>query len=312
MKTKTWLPIAVALVLGVFAAVLAKKGMSSGKTATTTGTVKLIVAQRMIAPGASIVAADLETRPVAPEELPAGAFIDASTLVGRTAQGQLAKGQPVLESQLAPEGTGGGLQALVPPGMRAMTIEVNEFSSVGGMIRPGSRVDIISTMQNPRLNESMSRTIAQNVLVKAVGQETGRLDDKGEEQKVPKSVTLLVSSKQAESIQLSTISGRPWLVLRGNSDNAIATLGGTTLAELRGAAPGIARDMFAALRNARPAPVQSAMSSVNPSTQPVASQPGNWAPARSVHVIRNTVESTVSVAPTIPPRETITSATIEP
>jgi hypothetical protein len=54
------------------------------------------------------------------------------------------------------------------------------------------------------------------------------------------------------------------------------------------------------------------MSSVNPSTQPVASQPGNWAPARSVHVIRNTVESTVSVAPTIPPRETITSATIEP
>ncbi|HEV2292513.1 MAG TPA: RcpC/CpaB family pilus assembly protein [Tepidisphaeraceae bacterium] len=60
---------------------------------------------------------------------------------GRTARGQLLKGQPVLESLLAPMGAAGVLQALVPAGMRAMTIEVNEFSSVGGMVTPGSRVD---------------------------------------------------------------------------------------------------------------------------------------------------------------------------
>lgn len=309
MKTKTWLPIAVALVLGIFAAVLAKRAMSPGNAAAPDA-VKLVVASRAVAPGESIAAADLELRATAAESLPAGAFTEASALVGRTAKGQLVKGQPVLESLLAPEGSAGGLQALVPPGMRAMTIEVNEFSSVGGMITPGSRVDIISTMQDPRRNESMSRTIAQNVLVKAVGQNTGQLDDKGVEQKVARSVTLLVSSKQAESIQLAAVAGRPWLLLRGTQDNSIAHTPGTTLAELRGSGPTIARDIFAALMNARPG--RGGQPAVSPTTPPVASQPDHSVPGRSVHVIRNTVESTISVAPTVTPHETVSGAPIEP
>src|SRR5688500_2942754 len=170
MKTKTWLPLALALVLGVFAAMLAKRAMSSRKAAEA-GTVKLVVAQRAIAPGDALTVADLELRTIMADALPEGAHLDASELVGRAAQTRIAKGKPVLESMLAPRGSPTGLQALVPPGMRAMTIEVNEFSSVGGMVTPGARVDIISTMQNAGHSETMSRTIAQNVLVKAVRSE---------------------------------------------------------------------------------------------------------------------------------------------
>jgi pilus assembly protein CpaB len=320
MKMKTWLPIALALVLGLFAAMLAKRGMSSKPLAAKTA--KVVIAQRPIAPGETITLAALETRTVPADTMPSGALADAPSLVGRTAQAQIATGKPVVESMLAPQGSPTGLQALVPSGMRAMTIEVNEFSSVGGMITPGARVDILSTMQDPRHSETMSRTIAQNVLVKAVGKDTGvAVSNNGEEAKPVKSVTLIVTSKQAEAIQLASVSGRPWLVLRGGQDNAIASLGGTTLAELRGAAPDMARDIITALRNVRSTRANGAFvmaqQPLSPSTQPAAMQPvamqsANQSAPRSVHTIRNTVESTVSVAQTAPQQETITGAQIEP
>jgi pilus assembly protein CpaB len=312
MKTKTWLPLALALVLGVFAAMLAKRSMSSRKAAAA-GTIKLVVAQRAIAPGDALTVADLELRTIMGDALPDGAHLDASELVGRAPQTQIAKGKPVLESMLAPRGSPTGLQALVPPGMRAMTIEVNEFSSVGGMVTPGGRVDIISTMQNAGHSETMSRTIAQNVLVKAVGKATGPTNETAEDQKPAKSVTLLVTSRQAEAIQLASVSGRPWLVLRGGTDSSIMPLSGTTLADLRGAAPDMARDIITALCNVRATRANTTVASVQrPSTQPVAVQQTTWAPTRTIHTIRNTVESTVSVAPVAPQHETVTGAEIEP
>ena len=312
MKTRTWLPLALALVLGVFAAMLAKRSMSSRKAAAA-GTIKLVVAQRAIAPGDALTVADLELRTIMADALPDGAHLDASELVGRAPQTQIAKGKPVLESMLAPRGSPTGLQALVPPGMRAMTIEVNEFSSVGGMVTPGGRVDIISTMQNAGHSETMSRTIAQNVLVKAVGKATGHTSEAAEDQNPAKSVTLLVTSRQAEAIQLASVSGRPWLVLRGGTDSSIMPLSGTTLADLRGAAPDTARDIITALCNVRATRANTTVASVQrPSTQPVAVQQTTWAPTRTIHTIRNTVESTVSVAPVAPQHETVTGAEIEP
>ncbi|MGB7157935.1 MAG: Flp pilus assembly protein CpaB, partial [Tepidisphaeraceae bacterium] len=238
MNVKTWLPICLALVLGVIAAKLANDAVSSRKGDNATAAVKLVVAKRPIAPGEALAAEDLEIRPIAADAPPEGAYTSPSDLVGRTAQAQLVKGQPVTESMLAPQGTASGLQALVPPGMRAMTVEVNEFSGVGGMVTPGSRVDVISIMQDPHLAESMSRTIVQNVLVKAVGQSTSTDTEKKDAIEIVKSVTLIVTPRQAEAIQLSTLSGRPWLILRGNGDSTVAALGGTTLTELRGAEAG--------------------------------------------------------------------------
>jgi pilus assembly protein CpaB len=322
MKLKTWLPIALALVLGVFAAMLAKRAISARRSAVGPQ-VKVVVAKRSIAPGEALAAVDLEVANIAGTVMPDGAHAKPEEVVGRTVGATLLKGQTILETLLAPEGTLSGLQALVPPGMRAMTIEVNEFSSVGGMITPGSRVDVIASMQEPVNSENMTRTICQNVLVKAIGNDTGRINDKGEEEKKPKSVTLLVTAKQAESIQLASLTGRPWLTLRNNHDGSIASLAGTTLAELRGAGPNIAREVFTALRNVKPV-AQTTPMIAPPSTQPVAApmqqqqqpaviQPNtNYVAPRAIHTIRNTVEATISVAPSAPANEAVTGAIIEP
>ncbi len=310
MKIKTWLPIAVALVLGTFAALLAKNALSS-KPSTAAAAMKIVVAKRAIAPGEALTAKDLDLREIAGSAAPEGAQTEPSALIGRTAAAQVLEGQPIVESLLAAGGSASGLQALVPAGMRAMTIEVNEFSAVGGMVTPGARVDVLSTMLDARNNESMSRTIAQNVLVKAVGQMTGQHEKTDVEAKPVRSVTLLVTSKQAESIQLSTVAGRPWLVLRGQSDNAIAPSVGTTLTDLRGTtSPG---NLFGGFQPAQVAVAPKTTTS-DPTTRPIAA----WAPTRSVHTIRATVEHTVTVAPlqrdpaSDTASETYTNTTVEP
>lgn len=109
MKLKTWLPIAVALVLGTFAAVLAKKAMSGNDPPAAA--VKIVVATRNIAPGESLTGDDLQLRAIAEETAPRGTQAEPSTLVGRTAAAQIASGQPVLESLLAAQGSGGASSA---------------------------------------------------------------------------------------------------------------------------------------------------------------------------------------------------------
>ena len=318
MKVKTWLPIGLALVLGVLAAKLAKDAVSSRKGGGGTAMVKIVVAKRPIAPGESLSATDIELRSIAAEAPPEGASTEVGALVGRTTQTQLVKGQPVLEAMLASAGSASGLQALVPSGLRAMTIEVNEFSSVAGMVMPGSRVDVISVMQDPHHNESMSRTIVQNVLVKAVGQSTSSAKDpEKEESDLSKSVTLIVTPKQAEAIQLSTLSGRPWLVLRGEKDNSIAALAGTTLTELRGAPPSYAREETDPHSKVVPTvETKPATQPATPAVFPVMAPspvPSNWNPPRAVHTIRATVENTVSVTPTQHAnRDIFSGAEIEP
>src|SRR5688500_20375945 len=110
MKLKTWLPICLALVLGVCAAILAKNAISSRKAIAT---VKVAVAKRHVAPGEALKALDLELRTVAVDKAPEGAHLDTSELVGRTAHVQIAKGKAVGESMHAAEGTASGLQAAV-------------------------------------------------------------------------------------------------------------------------------------------------------------------------------------------------------
>src|SRR5687768_1955271 len=81
-----------------------------------------------IAAGQPITPADLTTTKVEATVVPTGSFTDPAALADRVPLGGLVKGQTILEALLAPKGTAAGVQALIPEGMRAMTIQVNEFS----------------------------------------------------------------------------------------------------------------------------------------------------------------------------------------
>jgi pilus assembly protein CpaB len=176
---------------------------------------------------------------VTPTSVPEGAFTEPQQLVGRVVENRTIKGQPIVAAILAPEGAAAGLQALVPKGMRAITIEVNEFSGVAGLLTPGCRVDIIATLQGEGGN--VARTIVQNVKVTAVGQRVvlppppkDGEPAAGQPQEIVRAITVLAKLKEAESIELACSSGRPRLVLRSSRDEDVTSSAGITIGELRG------------------------------------------------------------------------------
>src|SRR5207237_3728643 len=96
--------------------------------------------------------------------------------------------------------------------MRAITLEVSEFSSVGGMLTPGCHVDVISIVHDEKAGQNVARTILQNIKVEAVGRSLtatpppadGQQQQGQQPQGAPNNVTLLCTPKQAQVLELAT------------------------------------------------------------------------------------------------------------
>jgi pilus assembly protein CpaB len=244
MKVKQWIPIVLALVLGLAALKLTRDRMSRVQAPSANiNFAERVVAARDIPAGEQITAGDLALGKVASESIPAGSFNTVADLKDRVAATGIVKGQPVLESLLAPSGAAAGVQALIPPGMRAITIQVNEFSGVAGLLTVGCKVDIISSVTGGDEKEgSVARTIVQNVEVRAVGRQIAaptagdqpELQNNGQPAPPPSNVTLLVTPEQAEQVQLASTGGKPWLSLRNATDTVAVETAGTSMADLRG------------------------------------------------------------------------------
>ena len=287
MNAKTWVPLALAVVLGLVAMKVTRNVLSQKDTPTAVkdDTSKVVVTKHNVPAGTALRSDDLAIAKIGGDVAPEAAFRDPSELEGRVVTSGLAKGQPVMENLLAPVGTGSGLQAVVPKGMRAITLEVNEFSGLAGFLVPGCRVDVVSTISGEG-GDVVSRTIVQDVEVTALGR---RQQVAGEEPEQTKSVTLLVKPKEAEAIELAAATGRPRLVLRSSGDKDAPRSDGVTSAELRGRKR---LDPFATL------PVE--MFKPTPATRPADPEPltpiGFQPPPRehTVKVIRGGVESEVT------------------
>jgi pilus assembly protein CpaB len=185
---------------------------------------------------------------------PPGSFTNPTDpdLLGRVAQAPLIAGQPVLRSLLAPKGSGAGLQALIPPGMRAITVDVNETSGLGGMLVPGCRVDVLATIAGATADRTVARAIVQNVLVQAVGQRISPRNEAAPEPKDGKdskpapmsdataaayrTVTLIAKPDEAFALELASSSAHLRLVLRNSGDDGTFKSDGATIAQLRGKA----------------------------------------------------------------------------
>ena len=139
---------------------------------------------------------------------PPGYFDDPQQLAGRVLKTSVARGEPLMESKLAPVGTKGGLSAVIGEGKRAITVRVNDVIGVAGFALPGNYVDIIvSTQKEGKRGDSdqaISKIVLERILVLAVAQEVNRDDTKP---KVVKAVTLEVSPAQAEKLDLARSVG---------------------------------------------------------------------------------------------------------
>ena len=169
--------------------------------------------------------------------VPAGAFSEPAKLEGRVVLVSIQRGEPLTEVRLAPIGTKGGLSAVVPEGKRAMTVRVNDVVGVAGFALPGTYVDVMVNTQDERgqrgdRDHSISKIVLERILVLAVAQEADRDSTKP---KVVNAVTLEVTPKDAEMLDLARSVGTLSLVLRNQTDpKAMARGSGATKAELLG------------------------------------------------------------------------------
>jgi pilus assembly protein CpaB len=218
--------------------------------------------------------------------IPPGAFVDLALLDGRVVKSSVTRGEPIIEGKLAPEGTKGGLSAVVADGKRAMTVRVNDVIGVAGFALPGNHVDIMVNTQDEgsrrgEQDKAISKIVLERILVLAVAQEANRDETKP---KVVNAVTLEVTPEQAEHLDLARSVGTLSLVLRNQIETEFGQTGGATKASL--------------LRDEHPAPVVAAAAPApaRPAVRKVRRPAPAPAPvvARSevcVEVIRGTVKS---------------------
>jgi pilus assembly protein CpaB len=206
-------------------------------------TINVIAAAGDIKLGSVLRDADLTTVEMA-GTLPKGAILKRSDAIGRGVISQLHQGEPILDSRLAPVGSGGGLAATIPQGMRACAVKVDDVVGVAGFATPGMHVDVLISGVPPGASANTDQgpkvaTLLQNIEVLSAGTDIQK-DAEGKPQQV-QVVNLLVTPEQAESLSLASNQTKIQLVLRNPLDQQISQPPGLAMAGLFGKAAPVER-----------------------------------------------------------------------
>jgi len=206
----------LALALGFFDSVYVYKSLQSKSSSGIENGVDVIVAANDLQVGARVTEHDIKIIKVQGADLPPGAPRRRADVIGHGVIVPIAKGEFILPNRLAGENAGSGLPALIPPGMRAVSVRVNEVVSVAGFVTPGTRVDVLLTGTPGSGGEQQTTTVLQNVAVLASGHTLERTST-GEAQTTAV-ITLLVSPDDAQRLTLASSEGRIQLALRNPLD----------------------------------------------------------------------------------------------
>ena len=175
--------------------------------------------------------------------LPKGAILNKENALGRGVISDLYLGEPILDNRLAAPGSGGGLAATIPPGMRACAVKVDDVVGVAGFVTPGMRVDVLISGKPPGATNPADgpvvRTLLQNIQVLSAGTDIQK-DAEGKPKQV-QVVNLLVDPQQAELLSLAGNETHIQLVLRNPLDTDFAKSPGTAMAQLFGEPKGPAK-----------------------------------------------------------------------
>jgi len=192
----------------------------------------VVVAAQPLAPGAPLTAEAVKIARLPEHLFPRGGFSRVEDVVGRPVISSIQPDEPVVEARIASRGSGFGVAPMIPAGMRAMAVRVNDVAGVAGFVLPGMRVDVLVTGRPPGADDTITTTVLQNVLVLSAGQTTEA--DARSQSIIVAVVTLLVTPTQAESLTLASSEGRIQLVLRNSGDQQLIATQGRQLRELYG------------------------------------------------------------------------------
>jgi len=221
------------VVAGCASLLLYRLTVSHNSAQAAPATAKALVASRNLPLGAIIKDTDVKDVPWL-GALPANAVLKREDIIGRGVTTTIYDGEPIMENRLAPKGAGGGLAAMIPSGMRAVAVRVNDLVGVAGFVVPGMRVDVLISGNPPNPNSasqgSLTRTLLQNIEVLSAGQDFKK-DNEGKPLGVGV-VNLLVTPEQAEMLSLASNQTTIQLVLRNPMDTQVAKTPGTAVVEL--------------------------------------------------------------------------------
>jgi len=208
------------------------------------GTVPVVVASRNIPVGTLLNADDLRVSPWPVKSQVPGSFADPKDVINRGVIETIGENEPLTTRKLAGKESGAGMPPMIPPGMRAISVRVNDVIGVAGFAVPGTRVDVLVSVSDPRdgsgRSEPMARTVVSNVTVLTAGtrydQEESKQGGKpGQQQSV---VTLAVLPLDGERIALAQSEGKLSLALRNPLDvDPTQTTGIKLPALMRGTGP---------------------------------------------------------------------------
>jgi len=243
----------------------------------------VVVSAKPLSVGTNVKPTDIKIAKIPTAAFPKGAFSKAEEVIDRPVISNILMDEAILEGRLAARGSGLGLAPVIPVGMRAVTVRVNDVSGIAGFVLPGMRVDVLVTGNPPAGSGTVTVTPLQNVLVLSAGT-VMQADSKGQAIQAA-TVTLLATPEQAEMLTLANSEGRIQLVLRNGSDQNVERVRGSEVAELYGASgvPKKKLTEMAAAPRPRPRPVEPVVAAPAPPPPPP--------PPDQIIVIRGTQKS---------------------
>lgn len=220
----------------------------------------VVTASQDITPGTKLTEDMLELTTIPQNAAISGAITDEASLVGLTVRREMVKGEQVSAIKIveSPRNRDDLRPAdAVPAGKRAVAIDVDENTNVGGLVVAGDRVDVIvvySKEQEEQGNLEVSSVILQDVEVLSVAQNAlepiSRIDSEGkpitsedsdgniaaspdDTDATPRArtVTLIVDPGDDALVALAQEEGTIYLSLRGTGDSGTADTGEQTLPE---------------------------------------------------------------------------------
>jgi pilus assembly protein CpaB len=213
--------LAIALVVAFVLATFVYKQFQKASTAKPVDTEHVVVAASALPLGTRVDSGNLKLIAWPAGQSVAGMFTSIDQCANRALITPVAANEMILDAKLAPKEAGAGLPAVIPEGMRAMSVAVNDVIGVAGFVTPGTMVDVLVTgkLAGPSRGEedTITRTILENVRVLAAGQKIEQ-DREGKPQTVPV-ITLLVSPEDAARLAMASTQGKIQLALRNTVDS---------------------------------------------------------------------------------------------
>ncbi len=200
-------------------------------------TVSILVASRSVRAGSLLKPEDLAAKAIPIPDRRPDESLDTNTvrrsLVGAMVRRSLSKGEPVRADELLRPGDHGFLAAVLQPGMRAVTVGVDDITGSAGLIWPGDRVDLIltETINDPSLapgQRIVAETVLSNVRVIAIDRRLVEGATAGDGGKAAHTVTLEVTEAEAQKVQVAVRLGRLSLTVRSATTLAGAQARRTT------------------------------------------------------------------------------------